>query len=182
MRTRGSTLRLLCSAGGGSSTKEGASAAPHAPAQGVPHSAQTVSDARRTVRQSGSPLLTRESKLQLGVLFGSSVLLQLGVGAIVPCLPSFAAALGLSQAHVGILVAVPCLARACLNLPAGRLADVVGRKRPWIAGSLVDAAGCVATAFAGSLGSMAAARFVMGGGSAVAGSAAGAYEMDVIAR
>jgi hypothetical protein len=44
---------------------------------------------------------------------------------IVPCLPAYAASLDLPASSVGLIVAVPAFARACLNLPAGRLADVV---------------------------------------------------------
>ena len=60
---------------------------------------------------------------------------------IVPCLPAYAASLDLPASSVGLIVAVPAFARACLNLPAGRLADVVGRKRPMIVGSVLDAVG-----------------------------------------
>ena len=123
---------------------------------------------------SDSLQLTPEARAQFGFLFGSSVLLNLGIGAIVPCLPAFAASMGLDSAHIGVIVAVPSFARACLNLPSGHLADVLGRKRPWVVGTLVDGAGCLATAAAGGLASMSTARFFMGGGSAVAGSASNA--------
>ena len=66
-----------------------------------------------------------------------------GAGMIVPCLPAYAASLDLPASSVGLIVAVPAFARACLNLPAGRLADVVGRKRPMIVGSVLDAVGCL---------------------------------------
>ena len=100
--------------------------------------------------------------VQLSVLLGSSVLLQLGAGMIVPCLPAYAASLDLPASSVGLIVAVPAFARACLNLPAGRLADVLGRKRPMIVGSVLDAVGCLGTAMAGGLPSMAGSRLVMG--------------------
>jgi len=141
--------------------------------------------------------------VQLSVLLGSSVLLQLGAGMIVPCLPAYAASLDLPASSVGLIVAVPAFARACLNLPAGRLADIVGRKvspnpkpkpnpnpnpkpkpnpnqRPMIVGSVLDAVGCLGTAMAGGLPSMAGSRLVMGAGSAIAGNATEAYTMDVV--
>lgn len=125
-------------------------------------------------------VLTRESKIQLAMLLGSGTLLQLGTGMIVPCLPMYATSIGLTPADVGVVVAVPSFARALLNLPAGRVADIVGRKKPWVMGTLADGIGCVATAFAGSLNSMVAARLFMGGGSAVGSAGAGAYAMDVV--
>ena len=85
-----------------------------------------------------------------------------GAGMIVPCLPAYAASLDLPASSVGLIVAVPAFARACLNLPAGRLADVLGRKRPMIVGSVLDAVGCLGTAMAGGLPSMAGSRLVMG--------------------
>jgi MFS family permease len=127
-------------------------------------------------------LLTHESKVQLGVLLGSGAMLQLGIGMIVPCLPAYAASVGLCDASVGVVIAVPAFARAILNLPAGRIADLIGRKRPWIVGSIIDGLGCLGTAAAAGLPSMVAARLVMGGGTAIAGSAAGAYSMDVVSQ
>jgi MFS family permease len=127
-------------------------------------------------------VLTSQLKMQLGVLLGSSVLLQMGMGMIVPILPSYAHSIGLADTSVGLLVAVPSLARACINLPAGRLADVLGRKRPMIFGSFLDAAGNLGTAAASGLNGMVGARLVMGGGSSIAGNAAEAYMMDVVAQ
>ena len=127
-------------------------------------------------------LLSPESKMQLSLLLGSGALLQLGIGMIVPCLPMYATSVGLTPADVGIVVAVPSFARAILNLPAGRVADLVGRKKPWVIGCITDGAGCIATAFAGGLHSMVAARLFMGGGSAIGGAASGAYAMDVVSQ
>ena len=132
--------------------------------------------------ESTSLILSHESKVQLGFILASGALIQLGIGAIVPCLPAYASSVGLTEAHVGVVVAVPSFARACLNLPAGRIADILGRKRPWVAGALLDGVGCLATAAAGSLHSMVGARLFMGGGSAIASSAAGAYGMDVVSQ
>ena len=127
-------------------------------------------------------VLTKESKIQLAVLAGNSLLLQLGIGMIIPCLPAYAQSLGLTEASVGMVVAVPALARACLNLPAGSLTDIVGRKVPMMAGSFLDGVGCIGTAVAGGLPVMVGARLVMGSGSAIAGAAGAAYSMDVLAK
>ena len=64
-------------------------------------------------------VLTQQAKTQLGVVLVSSALLQLGIGMIVPILPAYASSVGLTEAHVGVVIAVPAMARACLNLPAG---------------------------------------------------------------
>ena len=130
----------------------------------------------------GAAAAEPSNEVQLGLLLGSSVLLQLGAGMIVPCLPAYAQSLGLPASSVGFIVAVPTFARACINLPAGRVADLVGRKRPMVVGSVLDGIGCLGTAMAGGLPSMAASRLVMGGGSAIAGNATEAYTMDVVNR
>ena len=127
-------------------------------------------------------LFTTESKIQLSVLITSGMILQLGIGMIVPCLPSYATSVGLAESSVGTIVAVPALARALLNLPAGHIADVFGRKRPWMIGCVIDGLGCLATASATGLTSMIGARLVMGGGTAIAGAASSAYTMDVVAK
>ena len=125
---------------------------------------------------------TTESKIQLSVLITSGMILQLGIGMIVPCLPSYATSVGLAESSVGTIVAVPALARAMLNLPAGHVVDVFGRKRPWMIGCVIDGLGCLATASATGLTSMINARLVMGGGTAIAGAASSAYTMDVVAK
>ena len=84
------------------------------------------------------------------------------VGLGFAAISAYAASLDLPASSVGLIVAVPAFARACLNLPAGRLADVLGRKRPMIVGSVLDAVGCLGTAMAGGLPSMAGSRLVMG--------------------
>ena len=95
-----------------------------------------------------------EDKLQFSVLLGTGLLWQLGFGMIMPILPSYAQSLGLCDTDVGLIIAVPSFARAVLNLPMGRLVDVVGRKGPMVVGAVIDAAGCFATAAAGGLHSM----------------------------
>jgi MFS family permease len=114
------------------------------------------------------------------VLFGTGMVLQIGVGAIIPCLPAYTQSIGLPESSIGLLVAVPSFARVLLNLPAGCLADLVGRKRPMVVGTLMDGAGCIGTALAGTLPGIAASRLLMGSGAAIAGNAASAYTMDVV--
>lgn len=101
---------------------------------------------------------------------------------ILPVLPSYGQSLGLNEASIGLIVAVPSFARAVLNLPMGRIVDVVGRRWPMIIGGCIDGIGCMMTAAAGGLHSMVAARLVMGSGSAIATSASEAYMMDVVAK
>ena len=126
--------------------------------------------------------LDREAKLQLSVLMASAFFLQLAVGAIVPVLPLFAQRIGLTANGVGLIVATPALAKLLLNLPIGHLADTIGRKPPLILGTLIEAAGSFATAFATTLSDLIPARLLVGAGSAAGTSAGAAYTMDVVGR
>lgn len=141
-------------------------------------SSTTASTSDEAPTSFASTEVISSSAVQLSVLMGSGVLLQLGAGMIVPCLPAYAASLDLPASSVGLIVAVPAFARACLNLPAGRLADVIGRKRPMIVGSVLDGLGCIGTAMAGGLPSMVGSRLVMGAGSSIAGDTTQAHVVN----
>lgn len=110
------------------------------------------------------------------------MLAQMAIGMIAPLLPSFVASIGLSSSGVGLIVAMPSVARLVLNLPLGALVDVVGRKRPLVIGSLVEALGSLGTALAHSLSALLPPRLLVGAGSATATTAGTAYTMDVVDR
>ena len=56
---------------------------------------------------------------------------EFGFGSVVPALALYARSFGVSQAAVGLAISVYGLARFLIALPAGRLADGLGRRRPW---------------------------------------------------
>ena len=126
--------------------------------------------------------LSRESKLQLGILLGSGFVIQMAVGMIIPVLPLFASSAGLGSSGVGLIIAMPAAAKLLLNLPVGHLVDTIGRKPPLIAGVVIDGIGSLCTAYASSLGQMVPARLIVGAGSACGTTAGGAYTMDVVGR
>ena len=133
--------------------------------------------ARAAIRE-----LSGETKLQLGVLVGCSMLVQMAIGVIVPVLPMYAASIGLSASDVGLLIALPSLAKLLLNLPVDYAVDTYGRKAPLVIGMLFDGLGSLATATARSVGAMAPARLLVGAGSAGATIAEQAYLMDVVSQ
>ena len=92
---------------------------------------------------------------------------QLGFGGIVPVLALFARSFGVPQSAVGMAVAVYGLARFVVNLPAGQLADRLGRRAALAIGGVVSAAGNLLCAYAPSYGALIAARFVAGAGAAL---------------
>jgi DHA1 family multidrug resistance protein-like MFS transporter len=78
--------------------------------------------------QDDSLNLDRTARTQLSVLLGCGMVAQMGIGMIVPLLPAYCERIGLAAGGVGIIVALPSVARLLLNLPLGALADSSGRK------------------------------------------------------
>jgi len=92
---------------------------------------------------------------------------QLGFGGIVPVLALYSRSFNVSQSAIGVAIAVYGLARFLVAMPAGRLADGLGR-RPVIAlGGLVTAAGNLLCAYAPGFGVLVTGRFVAGAGAAL---------------
>ena len=92
---------------------------------------------------------------------------QLGFGAIVPVVPLYAQAFGVSGFAIGLAIAIYGLARFVANVPAGRLADARGRRVALAAGGLVTVLGNVLNAAAPSYEVFLGARFISGLGAAM---------------
>jgi MFS family permease len=92
---------------------------------------------------------------------------QLGFGSVVPVLALYARSYGVTQSAIGVAVGIYGLARFLVAVPAGQLADRLGRRAPLAIGGLVTAAGNLLCAYAPSFGALVAARFVAGAGAAL---------------
>jgi MFS family permease len=92
---------------------------------------------------------------------------QLGFGAVVPVAPLYAASFGVSPAAIGLTIALYGLARFLLAVPAGRLADRMGRRGTLALGGAVTVVGNVLCALAPAYGPFLAARLVAGAGAAL---------------
>ena len=66
---------------------------------------------------------------------------QLGFGSIVPVVPLYADAFGVSAAAIGATIAVYGAARFAMNVPTGYLADRFGRQKALALGGLVTVVG-----------------------------------------
>lgn len=113
------------------------------------------------------PLLAPD---RIPILIWACVLIavnQLGFGAIVPIVPLYAEAYGVSGFAIGLTIAVYGLARFVTNVPAGRLADLRGRRATLAVGGLVTVLGNVLTAVAPNYELFLGARFVSGLGAAM---------------
>jgi DHA1 family multidrug resistance protein-like MFS transporter len=92
---------------------------------------------------------------------------QLGFGSIMPVIALYARSFGVSQSAIGVAVAIYGLARFLIALPAGQLADRIGRRSVLALGGLVTAAGNLFCAVAPDYPTFVAARFVSGAGAAL---------------
>ena len=122
--------------------------------------------ARRTGRE-GTPLIDRR---RAKILAWACILIavnQLGFGAIVPIVPIYAEAYGVTDFAVGVTIAVYGFARFVANVPAGRLADERGRRVTLAAGGVVTVVGNLLTAIAPNYELFLGARFVSGFGAAM---------------
>jgi hypothetical protein len=83
---------------------------------------------RRILRQRQELGLTTQART---ILIWMCVLIcvnQLGFGAIVPVVALYAEDFGVSQTAIGMTIAIYGLARFLVNVPAGQLANVAGRR------------------------------------------------------
>ena len=92
---------------------------------------------------------------------------QLGFGAVIPVLPLYAQSFGVSQVAIGATIAVYGLARFLLAVPAGQVADRLGRRNALAIGGALSALGNLWSAMAGSYAELVLARFVSGAGAGV---------------
>jgi DHA1 family multidrug resistance protein-like MFS transporter len=89
---------------------------------------------------------------------------QLGFGSVVPSLPLYAKSFGVTASAIGMAVGIYGLARFFIALPAGRLADQLGRRPSLAIGGLISGVGNLWCAMAHSYPEFLIARFVAGAG------------------
>jgi DHA1 family multidrug resistance protein-like MFS transporter len=91
---------------------------------------------------------------------------QFGFGAIVPVVALYAEDFNVSQTAIGLTIAIYGLARFLVNVPAGRLADLSGRRSTLAAGGAITVVGAVLCAVSPNYTFFLLARFIAGAGAA----------------
>lgn len=91
---------------------------------------------------------------------------QLGFGSIVPVIALYARSFGVLQSAIGVAIAAYGLARFLVAVPAGQLADRLGRRNVLALGGLITAAGNLLCAYAGDFATFVVGRFIAGAGAA----------------
>ena len=108
----------------------------------------------------------------------------LDVTIVAIALPVVQSDLGLSSALLGWVVTVYPLVFGCCLVPAGRLADRIGRRRTFVSGLLVFGGASLACALAPSGSFLLVGRAVQGLGAALVSPAydTGATEVSIVQR
>ena len=117
----------------------------------------------------------------LGLLLAAQFVLFVGVGAVIPTLPLYGKAIGLSSAVNGIVISAPAVALLLGAKPAGQFADRA-RKPAMIGGMALIAASDVGTAFATSLVPLVFARLGLGAGRCISESGERGMLADIAGR
>jgi DHA1 family multidrug resistance protein-like MFS transporter len=104
---------------------------------------------------------------------------EFGFGSVVPALALYARSFGVSQVAVGLAISIYGLARFLVALPAGQLADGLGRRTTLAVGGLVTVLGNLLCAYAPSYPVFLGARFVAGAGAALVLNAAQIVLADI---
>ncbi|MFQ5827036.1 MAG: MFS transporter, partial [Dehalococcoidia bacterium] len=119
--------------------------------------------------QAEGPFQQRETLAVLSVAMALNIL---GVGMIMPILPKFAQSFGVSITLVGLVVAARGLGRLVTDLPAGHLADRLGRRWLLLGGPALIILGALGSGLATSFQQLVVFRIVQGAGSAIMHTAA----------
>jgi MFS family permease len=107
---------------------------------------------------------------------------QFGFGAIVPVMPLYADDFGVSETAIGFTIAIYGFARFLVNVPAGVLADRVGRRGTLAIGGLTTVVGTLTCAVAPDYWVLLGGRFVAGAGAAMVLTAGQIVLADIATR
>ena len=110
----------------------------------------------------------RSRRLALGVLATGMLMTILDGSIVTVAMPAIQSDLGFTPAGLTWVVNAYLIAFGSLLLLAGRLGDLIGRKRMFLAGTGVFTAASLLAGVAASPGVLIAARFLQGAGSAMA--------------
>ena len=121
---------------------------------------------RRTAGTFAGFLERRRRAVALGLLVSAQFVVMLDTSIVNVALPSIQGDLGLSSTGVTWVVNAYVLAFGGLLLLSGRAADLLGRRRMFIGGSMLFTLGTLVAAGADSAGLLVAGRLVQGAGAA----------------
>lgn len=109
----------------------------------------------------------REKKIILLVASMASFLVPYTGSSITVALPAMASQFSADAVTLGWITSAYIVSAALFIIPFGRLADIYGRKKVFLAGVLIFSAASLASALAPTAGFLIAARFIQGIGGAM---------------
>ncbi|MFE6042354.1 MFS transporter [Streptomyces sp. NPDC056452] len=110
----------------------------------------------------------RTRKLALGVIASGMLMMTLDGSIVTVAMPAIQRDLGFTSAGLSWVVNAYLIGFGSLLLLAGRLGDLIGRKRMFVAGTVVFTAASLLAGVAATPGMLIAARLLQGVGSAMA--------------
>ncbi len=108
----------------------------------------------------------RQNEILL-IVCTQTAIMMMGQGVITPILPIYAQSFGVSILMIGVLVASFGVARMIMDIPAGWLAEHLGRRRMLIAGALIAAASSLGMGLVTQFWHLVLLRFFLGVSSAI---------------
>jgi MFS family permease len=114
-------------------------------------------------------------------IYGPTILISIGMGAVVPLIALSALDLGATVTQAAIIVGLIGFGQLAGDLPAGALAQRFGEKRVLLAACVLEAAALITASRTDALPVLAAAVFAIGLSSAVFGLARHAYLSEAVA-
>lgn len=121
-----------------------------------------------TSRSAPSPAAPHARRLALGVVATGMLMIILDGSIVTVAMPAIQGDLGFTPAGLSWVVNAYLIAFGSLLLLAGRLGDLIGRRRMFLAGTVVFTAASLLAGVATSSAVLIAARFLQGIGSAMA--------------
>ncbi len=123
-----------------------------------------------------------ETKNEVMILVGTSLILNFGFGVLIPFIPLYAQDLGASVGTVGVIIAGFTMGRAIMASLAGWYSDKVGRKQVMVWGTLLYCITTASMAFAPNWQSLFLLRLFEGGAVGIVWPTAMAYLVDIVPR
>jgi MFS family permease len=114
-------------------------------------------------------------------IYGPTILISIGMGAVVPLIALSALDLGATVTQAAIIVGLIGFGQLVGDLPAGALAQKFGEKRVLLAACVLEAAALITASRTDSLAVLAVSVFAIGLSSAVFGLARHAYLSEAVA-
>jgi DHA1 family multidrug resistance protein-like MFS transporter len=115
----------------------------------------------------------------LVILCIEGMIMLMGMGLASPVLPLFAREFGLSITMVGLVITMFAASRALIDIPAGRISDIIGRRPTLIAGPVILAAGSLGCGLSAEYWQLMIFRAVQGAGSGLFTTAAMVMVADI---